>query len=233
MCIVAPESYKFKSHAHGFQLNTQKCIQCDFALTKSQTSSIPQRALCGTVLPSANDLKNLGVSSSSDLTWWYHVENIASHGFRFVLKRLKSFSIPQYAICRFVDACALPPIFFFSAGISLRFAAKGLRTTASNDEILYANLRETIITRHFATCNQLASRTLGDSIHPLRSYLEAARSRRSTRQMDRLLPARSDAYRKSIIPFLARLLCYPNAVTAELRTNLFIRICLFLTIFVS
>jgi len=191
------------SRAHNFQLNTQKCIQCDFALTKSQTSSIPQLALGGTILPFANDFKNLSVSSSSDLTWSYHVANITSrcHGFRFVSKSLWSSSIPQYAIFRFLDACALHTILYSSPGIRLRFATNGLRTTASNDGIPCPNLRETIITRHFATCNQLASRTLGDSIHPLHSYLEVARTRRSTRQIFRLLPARTDAYRKTTIPF--------------------------------
>jgi len=105
-------------------------------------------------------------------------------------------------------------------GISLRLSAKLLHTTVSNDGIPYAKLRETIITRHFATCNQLASRILGDSIQPLHFYIEGARTGRSTRQMVRLLLARTEAYKKPIIPFLARLLCDPNAVIAELRTNL-------------
>jgi len=122
-----------------------------------------------------------------------------------------SFSIPQYDICRLVDACALPPILYSSPGIYLRFAAKRVRTTASNDGIPYVNHRETIITRHFATCNQLTSRTLGDSIHPLHSYLAAARTRR---QIFGLHLARTEAYRKSIIPLLTRFLCDPNAVTA-------------------
>jgi len=127
-----------------------------------------------------------------------------------------SFSIPQYAICRLVDACALPTILYSSAGISLCFAAKGLRTTASIDGTPHANPRETIITPHFATSNQLASRILGDSIHPLHSYLEAARTHRSTWQMFRLLLAKTEAYKKSIIPFLTRVLCDPNAVTAAI-----------------
>jgi len=229
MCIIAPQSYKFKSHAHGFQLNTEKSVQCDFALTKSQTSSIPQRAVGGKMLPTTNDSKNLSVSSSSDLTWWYNVEHITSRceGLGFVLKNLRSFSIPQFAICRFVDTCALPPILYSSPGIYICFAAKGLRTSASDDGTPYANPRETIITPHFATCNQLASRILGDSIHPLHSYIEAARTHRSTWQMFRLLLAKTEAYKKSIIPFLARVLCDLSAVTAELRTNLSSLICIF------
>jgi len=104
------------SRAHGIQLNSQKCIQCDFALTRSQTPSIPQLALDGTILPSANEFKYLDVSFSSDLAWACHVENITSrcHPYGFVLKRLRSFSIPQYAICRFVDACVLPTILYCS-----------------------------------------------------------------------------------------------------------------------
>jgi len=67
-----------------------------------------------------------------------------------------------------------------------------------------ATLSETIISQQLATCSQLASRFLGDSTHRLHSYLEAARTRRFTRQIYRLLPARTEAYKKSIIPFLDR-----------------------------
>jgi len=120
----------------------------------------------------------------------------------------------------------------FLSGISLRFPTKGLHTIASNDGIHYVNLRETIITRQFATCNQLASRILVDIMHPLHSHLEAARTRRSTRQMFPLLLERTEAYKKLIIPILVHLLCDQNAATAELRTNLSIWICLFYHFFI-
>jgi len=94
-----------------------------------------------------------------------------------------------------------PPIYpVLLSGISLRFATKGLHTMASNDGIRYANLRETISTRQFATCNQLASRILADTMHPLPSYLEATRTRRSTRQLFPVLLEITEAYNKLIIP---------------------------------
>jgi len=58
---------------------------------------------------------------------------------------------------------------------------RSIRSISRIRGIPYSNLRETIITWHFTTYNQLASRILGDSTLPLHSCLEAARTRRYTR----------------------------------------------------
>jgi len=216
------------STSHGLKLNAQKCVQCDFTLTKSRTP-ITQLHLDGMNLPCANVFKYLGVTFSSDLTWSAHVENIANscHRLGFVMKRLRSFSLPQHAMKLFIDSCVLPIILYcspvFLSTLMLKdytLLRRSIRSIANISGIAYAILRDAIIARHFSSCYQLAERILKDRNHPLHLHLEGARCRRLTRQQFRLLPARTETYRRSIIPFLARFLNDPKSVQSELLSNL-------------
>ncbi len=77
-----------------------------------------------------------------------------------------------------------------------------------------------LVERHMLSTSSFVKRILGDATPPLHEPKVSFRSMRPSRRAFRLPPARTETYRRSVLPSLLRLLIDPNSVRNELLHNL-------------
>jgi hypothetical protein len=205
------------SAENSLVLNNAKCVECLFHFRSCQSRQSIQRnpSIDGMPLSEVDSVKYLGIHFSSDCTWSLQVQNIFSKCLRlsFVIKRLVKLHVPNVVLKTFVHACVLPVILYCSPVIFcgllvkdaniLRRAIKLIsRASGSN----YEELVNVITRRHFDACVKFSQQILSDPLHPLNEYLSPSRSFSSTRRTFNLIYSRTSAYRRSVVPFLARVL---------------------------
>ena len=132
-------------------------------------------------------------------------------GYRFEPKYY--FKTSRLLINRFVFCCILPHILYCSPVVFCGLLSKDwkiisscLKLTATCSRISLTRLQEFVISKHLSSCEVFASKILSDAQHPLHSFLSNSRLPRPSRSSFKHIFARTNAYKNSVIPYLARFL---------------------------
>ena len=127
------------------------------------------------------------------------------------MRRLRSFSTPQFLIDRFVFCCILPHILYCSPVVFCSLLSKDwklifrcLKFIAKCSGISLTRLQELVISKHLSSRELFASKILLDAQHPLHSFLSNSRLPHPSRSSFKNIFARINTYEFSIIPYLAR-----------------------------
>ncbi|BHF80866.1 hypothetical protein SprV_0702399400 [Sparganum proliferum] len=99
------------SEENGLLINNQKSVQCIFRL---RPSSNPDSS---DILPNeVSSSRYLGVTLSSNLSFSLHIESIfiKVRKLLYYIRRLRSYHTPQPLVWRFINACILPLILYYS-----------------------------------------------------------------------------------------------------------------------
>ncbi len=143
------------------------------------------------------------------------------------MKRLRKAGASRDRLFLFTDTLILPLILYCSPVVFpglLKLDFNNLRrlvslisrcTFVSSHKIVTR-----LVVRHMLSTSSFVERILGDATHPLHEPMVSFRSMRPSRRAFRLAPARTETYRRSVLPSLLRLLIDPNAVRNEILHNL-------------
>jgi hypothetical protein len=204
------------SKENGLLLNKSKCIECVFKLRSLPTNPVNSPVvLDGIPVKSDPSVKYLGVYFSSDCSWSNHIQEKFSKLLRlsFVLRRFTILHVPHEILTRFVDACVLPVILYCSPVIFPGLLAKdftvlrrSVKIISRASGIVFQTLTHTIATRHIESSRKFAERILSDDSHQLFPALSSSRSLRNSRNNFTHIFARTNHYKNSTVPFLARVL---------------------------
>ena len=125
------------------------------------------------------------------------------------MRRLRSFSTPQFLIDRFVFCCILPHILYCSPVVFCGLLSKDrkiitrcLKLIAKCSGISLTRLQEFVISKHLSSCELFASKILSDVQHPLHLILSNSRLSRPRRTSYKHIYPRTNAYKNSVIPYL-------------------------------
>ena len=91
-----------------------------------------------------------------------------------------------------------------------------LKLIAKCSGVSLTRLQEFVISKHLSSCELFASKILSDAQHPLHPFLSNSRLSRPSRSSFRYIFARTNAYKNSVIPYLARFLTNKQNVRDEL-----------------
>jgi hypothetical protein len=212
-------------------LNKMKCMECVFHLRGNTSANDvnPPASIDGQPFRRVDTVKYLGVYFSSDGSWSVHVDNLFAKCLKltFVIKRLTKLHVPHAILRTFVDHCILPIILYCSPVIFCGLLAKdilkirrALKLLSRASGIEYDTLVTQVADRHLTSSTKFARSILSDDKHPLFPYLSISISNSGTRNSFNLIYCRTSSFRKSIIPFLARVLVN-NANELNTFTRLF------------
>lgn len=208
------------SSSHGLYLNKTKCVEMLLNLRALRSPGSIEgfnhhMQIDDVPLERVPSFKYLGVTISTDLTWSRHLEQlfIKCRKLSFHIKRLRSYRVPTVVIWRFVDSCVLSLILYCSPVIfpgllkkDFTLLRRTINVIARVSGISFPTLCDVITKRHFAACKRFVNNILSDEMHPLHDAISVCRSLRPLRSSFRLISARTNTFRNSIIPFLARFL---------------------------
>jgi hypothetical protein len=222
------------STERSLSLNAGKCVSVAFSLRRGSSyarlgQALPQLSVAEEPIPCSTTVKYLGLTLSQNLDWTPHVSNVFSRVRRlsFYCIRLRKLSVPHALIRNFVFQCILPhwlylsPVFFpglkSSDFVLIRRSLKFLAKSCNFDT---STLVHFIVDKHKDACFRLLEKILKCSDHPLHPFLSQAISTSNTRAPFKLLYTRTETFRRTLIPYLARLLVDRDAVLNNLRDNL-------------
>jgi hypothetical protein len=222
------------STERSLSLNARKSVSVMFSLRRgpsyaSSGQGLPELSVDGEQIPSSTTVKYLGLTLSRNLSWTPHVLNVFSRVRRlsFYCIRLRKLAVPQALIRNFVLQCVLPhwlylsPVFFpglkNSDFVLISRSLKFLAKCCNCDKSTFVQF---IVERHKDACFKLVEKILKFSDHPLHPFLSKAISVSQTRASFKLLPTKTETFRKTLVPYLARLLVDRDAVLNNLRDNL-------------
>jgi hypothetical protein len=217
------------SYTNDLILNPEKCNSCIFRSTRSEISPHVPVLLNDRQLDDLDSVKYLGLTFSSNLTWSFHIEDIYKKCLRlsFYIRRLNSIFVPNNVIHRFVDACVIPIIIYASPIVFPGLLKKdfvvlkrAIKSIARASGILYDQICKFVVKRHFSFCTNFSQKILDDHTHPLYPTLNNARSIRNTRSNFCLIYSRTETYRTSPIPYLARILLNKDLESEKLTALL-------------
>ncbi len=145
----------------------------------------------------------------------------------FFVKELRRLSTPAELIRRFVETCVVPLILYCSPAIfpgllkhDFALLNRSIKLISQVPGLKFSYLTNLLCERHIKASSGFAERILGDHHHPLHDELSKARSYTSTRSRFKLLPSKTAACRKSVLPALTRLLVDRNAELKHYLQNL-------------
>jgi hypothetical protein len=196
-------------------LNPVKCNCCIFTSIRNDNFPNAPVSINDKQLEVLSHVKYLGITFSSNLTWSFHIEDLYTKCLRlsYYIRRLNSIHIPHHVIRRFVDACVIPIILYASPVVFSGLLKKdyivikrSIKLIARASGIHYNDLCNIIIKRHFSACSNFSQHILNDPEHPLYGTLSNARSVRNTRRNFCFIFSRTEIYRRSPLPYLARIL---------------------------
>ena len=220
-------TYNF-SQQSGLSLNSSKCFECLFTLSRSSYPSEPS-LINGSPTCRVDTVKYLGVTLQNDLRWSTHILSTVGKLRRlsFQIRKLRQFTTQQSLISTFVNQCVLPIVLYCSPVIFPGLLKKdfivlrrGLAIISRVSFLPMESLINELCDQHINSCESFAHKILNDNSHPLHSELSVCHSHPSTRSAFRLIPARINLYKNSPVPYLARVLTDKNRVISELRMNL-------------
>lgn len=174
-------------------------------------------------------IKYLGLTMSSNLSWSFHVQNVFSkvRKLSFFTLKLRKLSFPSIVIFKFTTLCILPlwlycsPVFF--PGLKDKdfiLLTRSLKMLSRCSGLPRSEIVSFLVNKHISACDSLASRALKNPSHVLHAAISKAISLSSSRSNYRLIFARTNAFRNSTIPYLARLLYNRSHVINELSERL-------------
>jgi len=174
-------------------------------------------------------VKYLGVTFSSNLNWTKHTEHVYRKCLRlsFYIKRLITACVPHKILKHFVDGCIVPIILYASPVVfpgllkkDFTVLRRAIKLISKPSGIAYNELCVTVINRHFSACAKFCDRILCDQNHPLHDPLSSAVPQHRTRTAFNCIFARTELYRRSPMPFLARFLSNKELELEKLKQNL-------------
>ena len=207
------------SETNYLSLNTDKCNLCIFTVNQKCLDLQQHTTLNDHNLNIVKDVKYLGVTFSSNLTWSSHIEYLYKKCLRlsFYIRRLITSKVPRSVIKKFVDSCVLPIILYASPitmpGLlkkDITLLRRAIKLITKPSGIDYNVTCGIIIDRHISECMNFCYRILNDSNHPLHIALNNTRSYGNTRRNFTHVFARTTMFYRSPIPYLARLLSDPE-----------------------
>ena len=146
-----------------------------------------------------------------------------SANFHFMCGDLDPFLLLNFLIDRFVFCCILPHILYCSPIVFCGLLSKDwkiisrcLKLIAKCSGVSLTRLQEFVISKHLSSCELFASKTLSDVQHPLHLFLSNSRLPRPSRSSFKHIFARTNAYKISVIPYLALFLTNKQNVRDEL-----------------
>jgi hypothetical protein len=217
------------SSANNLLLNTEKCCTCIFSANRLLSSISEPLELNGNQLEVQTHVKYLGVTFSSNLTWTNHIDIVYQKCVRlsFYIRRLISACVPRKLLQQFVDGCIIPIILYASPVVfpgllqkDFTVLKRAIKIIAKPGGLAYNELCTTVINRHFSACARFCDRILGDSNHPLHIPLSSAVPQHRTRTAFNCIYARTELFRRSPLPFLARFLSNKDLEIEKLKQNL-------------
>jgi hypothetical protein len=219
------------SDENGLVLNKSKCIEGVFTLRPSSNSNFHDVGcfVDGVPISSERNIKYLGVNFSSDCTWSDHIGKLFSKALKltFVLKRLFRLRIPHSVMKRFVEACIFPVFLYCSPIIypgllskDMDVLRRALKMISRTSGIAFSDIVEHITVSHIGASFQFAQRILSDEHHPLHSVLATSRSNLHIRNAFNFIYARTNNYKNSIVPFLARILHDKHSEAGKFKQSL-------------
>ncbi len=175
-------------------------------------------------IPRQQVVKYLGVTLCSNLSWSDHVQEVFNKVRRltFFTLKLRKLSVTPRIILQFITACILPlwlycsPVLF--PGLKVKdftLLARSLNIISRCSNITRGGLVQVIVNKHITSCDTFCAKVPPDPSHPLHVALSQA-----TRANYRLIYARTNAYRNTLVPYLARLLVCRDQVIKELESAL-------------
>jgi hypothetical protein len=205
------------SSENSLILNRTKCVECLFRFRNSRPRQQfeASSSIDGISLSEVTDVKYLGIHFSSDCTWSLHIQSIFSKCLKlsFVIKRLVLLQVPYAILRKFVDACVLPVILYCSPvvysgllGKDVTVLRRAMKMISRASGLPYQTLVDVITCRHLDASTKFAKNILADPQHPLHDSLLPSVSTSSTRSSYNLIYSRTSSFRRSVIPFLARVL---------------------------
>ena len=220
-------TYNFSMQS-GLHLNSSKCFECLFTLSRSSYPS-ESSLINGSQIRRVDTVKYLGVILQNDLRWSSHILSTVGKLRRlsFQIRKLRQFTAQQSLISSFVNQCVLPIVLYCSPVIFPGLLKKdfivlrrGLAIISRVSLLPMESLISELCDQHIDSCESFAHKILSDHLHPLHSELSVCHSHPSTRSAFRLIPARINLYKNSPVPYLARVLTDKSRVISELRSNL-------------
>ena len=147
-------------------------------------SSLSSLSINGTPIPQTQKFKYFGVHLLYNLNWSGHISFVFTkvRKFSFYVRRLRSFSTPQFLNDRFMFCCILPHILYCSPVVICGLLSKDWKITSSCLKLIarcsgisLTRLQEFVISKHLSSCELFASEILLDVKHPLHSFLSNSR----------------------------------------------------------
>nr|CAH8864496.1 unnamed protein product [Trichobilharzia regenti] len=217
------------SKENGLTLNPSKCQTVNFTFRhKSDLNKlVSAHEVCnidGTEIETKSEIKYLGVTLSSDLSWSSHILTISKKIYRltFYIKKLRHSGVTQPLLLQFVNSRILPIILYCSPLVFPGLLKKDytllrrmLKVVSRVSSLPLSQLVNILVDRHMDSCEKWAKSILSDSQHPLHSQLSPCISSGKTRSLYRKLYARTSKYKNSSIPYLARVLCDKECIRHE------------------
>ena len=201
-------------------INSSKSFGVCFSLSSLDkhivsTSSSSNLSFNGTLIPQAQKLKYLRVYFSFNLKWSDHISSIFTklRKLSFYVRRIRSFSTPQFLIERFVCFCILHHTFYCSPVVFYGLLSKDWKTIskcpkliAKCSRISLTRLQEFVISKPLSSCELFVSKIFPDVQHPLHPLSSNSRLSRPIRNYHKHIYVRTNAYKNSTIPYIARFL---------------------------
>ena len=223
--LTATDNFSLQA---GLHLNSSKCFECLFSLSRSSFPSEPS-FISGSPVLRVDTVKYLGVTLQNNLKWSSHILCTVGKLRRlsFHIRKLRQFTAKQSVISSFVTQCVLPIVLYCSPVIFPGLLKKdfivlrrGLAIISRVSLLPIDYLIGKLCDLHIDSCESFAHKILNDPTHPLHSELSSCYSHPSTRSTFRLIPARIGIYKNSPVPYLARILTDKNRVISDLKMNL-------------
>jgi hypothetical protein len=222
------------SSYHYLTLNPLKCQDMLFSLLPTEShrtlhESFQPFFIDDQLVPPTLSSKYLGIILTHNLSWSPHVIHTFCNVRKlcFFALRLRTLRVPYALILRFVNACILPHWLYCSPVIypgllkkDYNLFNRSIKFISKCSGVSRKLLVETITIRHKRCCEQLSSKIISDSSHPLHKELSFAFSIPSTRSKYKLLASRTSIYRNSFLPYIARFLVSPESVIEDLGFQL-------------
>ena len=214
----------------GLSINSSEKVGVCFSLSSLKkhvvlTSSLPSLSVNATPTYQPQKLKCLGVYRSFNHKRSDHISFVFTKILKlsFYVRRLRSFSTPQFLIDGFVFPCILPRILYCSSVVFCGLLSKDwkiisrcLKLIANCSGISLTRLQEFFISKHLGSCEVFGSEILSDVQHPLHSFLSNSRLSRPSRTSYKHIYACTNAYINSIIHYLLRFLTNKQKVRDEI-----------------
>ena len=135
----------------------------------------------------------------------------------YTIRRMRKMVVPHHVIKIFVNSTAISRILYCSPVTFANLQCKQIATIkriikliSNVSGISTQSFTETIINQHLNSCQNFAQRILKDQSHPLNSVMQQIESNNNTRSSYKNIYARTNIYKNSCVPYLARVLINPN-----------------------